>query len=504
MAPDSLPCIELEVPRKLLPLLEPKRYKAAHGGRGGAKSHFFAEQLILRCFERITRAVCIREVQLAIKESVKQLLTDKIDKLGLGWRGATEKDDGQEFVVTDSEIRGRNGSLIIFKGMQSFNAANIKSLEGMDICWIEEAQTISAFSWRLLRPTIRKETTREDGTIESSEIWCSWNPRHDTDAVDEFFRGPFPPDPSECTIVEVNWQDNPWFPSVLRKEMERDRKADADMAVHVWDGGYEIVSEGAYYARALATADKRGRVGSFPYKAGQLVQTSWDLGLRDHTCIWFWVEDMEYVTVVDYYEIAGEGFDHIVATCMPELFILPALNADYLHWTKDKALVDFKRPIPFRYKMHWLPHDVAVREQANAGRARYETLRELGLTAIVKGSATNPEDRINAVRTVLPRVRFNNSPRVMRGIKRLRQYKRKFNEGTGEYEGPLHDDASHAADAFGEYAINCPFFEAPVIKQTAIKTNPHGYEIASNGSVIAGQSVDRIIAAKARLAAKRR
>lgn len=447
MTPD-LREVVAHVPRKLAPLLKPARYKGAHGGRGGAKSHFFAEQLVLRCFRQTTRAVCIREVQLTIKESVKQLIADKIDKLGLGWRGPTEPDNGEEFVVTDTEVRARNGSLIIFKGMQSFNAANIKSLEGMDICWVEEAQTISAFSWRLLRPTIRKP---------GSEIWCSWNPRHDTDAVDEFFRGPHPPTDAVC--VEINWQDNPWFPRVLRDEMERDRRADPDMAVHVWDGGYEIVSEGAYYAKLLAAAERHGRFGSFPYRAGQRVQTAWDLGIRDHNPIWFIVEDMEYATVVDYYEVSGEGFDHIVATCMPELFVPPDKHPDYVGWSREKALKDFGREIPFLYKKHWLPHDVGVREQANGGRARYQTLRELGLKTIAQGAAANPEDRVNAVRQVLPRIRFNtDNPRVMRGIKRLRQYKRKFNESTGEYEGPLHDEASHAADAFGEYAVNCPWY----------------------------------------------
>src|ERR1044072_6864192 len=117
----------VDVPEAFEPLLAPKRYKGAYGGRGGAKSHFFAEQLVLRCFARASRAVCIREVQNSIKESVRQLVIDKIVKLGLG----------AFFVVLESEIRGKNGALIIFKGMQAFNAENIKSLEGSDIAWVE-------------------------------------------------------------------------------------------------------------------------------------------------------------------------------------------------------------------------------------------------------------------------------------------------------------------------------------------------------------------------------
>jgi phage terminase large subunit len=429
------PNANVRVPAKLLPIFKPARYKAAYGGRGSGKSHTFATALILRCFERPTRAVCIREVQNTIKESVRQLLIDKITEYGLA----------EHFDVLEAEIRGKNGSLIIFRGMQSYNAANIKSLEGYDLCWIEEAQTLSAISWRLLRPTIRKD---------GSEIWCTWNPRHDSDAVDTFFRGPHPP--KDSIVIEANWRDNPWFNGTLREEMDRDRNADPEMAGHVWDGGYEIVSEGAYYARLIARAEQEGRIGDFPYRSGRKLQSSWDLGIEDHTCIWFWDEEIDKVTVVDYYEASGDGFDEIVATCMPELFTPPSLNAKFFDWSRDRALFEAGRSQPYVYADHWLPHDVGVREQANGGRERYKTLRELGLKTIRRGTATNPEDRINAGRRLLPLLRFNQTPRVMKGLQRLRRYKRKFNEALGEYQGPLHDENSHGADAFGEFAINCP------------------------------------------------
>ena len=179
--------LRVDVPRKLKPLLYPKRYKGAYGGRGGAKSHFFAEQAILKCYQQPTRIVCIREVQNSIKDSVRQLLIDKIAKLGLE----------REFDPVETEIRGPEGSLIIFKGMQSYNADNIKSLEAYDIAWIEEAQTLSQHSLDLLRPTIRKE---------GSELWFSWNPRYKTDPVDAFFRK-HPPE--EAVSVMVNWRRGP-------------------------------------------------------------------------------------------------------------------------------------------------------------------------------------------------------------------------------------------------------------------------------------------------------
>lgn len=179
---DSSSFLDIRVPEAYAPLLKPKRYKGAHGGRGGAKSHFFAEQLVVRCYGKTTRAVYIREVQNSIKESVRQLIVDKIAALKLG----------AFFEILESEIRGSNGSLIIFRGMQSYNAENIKSLEDYDIAWVEEAQSLSAHPLRLLRPTIRKD---------GSELWFSWNPRFETDAVDLFFRGGKPRD--DATVYRL-------------------------------------------------------------------------------------------------------------------------------------------------------------------------------------------------------------------------------------------------------------------------------------------------------------
>lgn len=420
--------LEVEVPRKLLPLVwqKPARYKGAHGGRGGAKSHFFAEQIILRALTVKTRAVCIREVQNSIKESVRQLLVDKIAKFGLE----------QHFECLESEIRCPHGGLIIFKGMQAYNAANIKSLEDYDIAWVEEAQTLSAVSWRMLRPTIRKE---------GSEIWCSWNPRHDTDTVDEFFRGASRHEGAVC--VEVNWRDNPWFPQVLRDEMERDFAADPEMAEHVWNGGYELITEGAYYAKLIADAEREGRIGEFPYNPKLPVLTSWDLGVDDYTAIWFWQEDGETATVLDYYEVSGDGAEEIVKTALPEL------NPDLDE--AAAAMVDLGRRQPYTYAKHFLPHDVGNREWGSGGRSRVEILMGLGVKPLNRGVAQGPVERIAASRRLLPATRFNNTERVQLGLKRLRRYQRKWNDALGTYTTPLHDDASHGADAFGEFAVNC-------------------------------------------------
>lgn len=208
--------------------MQPARYKGAYGGRGSGKSHFFAELLVEACFMRTTRAVCIREVQKSLAQSVKKLIEDKIAKLGLQ----------KFFEVTQNEIRGRNGSLIVFVGMQNHTADTIKSYEGFDIAWIEEAQSLSEISLRLLTPTIRKP---------GSEIWFSWNPAKATDPVDNLLRGEAPP--KNAIIVKVNWSDNPWFPVDLFDDMQRDRERDPDEAAHVWDGAYRTASQARVFRK---------------------------------------------------------------------------------------------------------------------------------------------------------------------------------------------------------------------------------------------------------------
>ena len=446
---------KVEVPRAFKPLVFPKRYKGAYGGRGSAKSHFFAGELIRRCSGARLRCVCIREVQNSIRESVRQLLIDKIGKFDLG----------PFFSVLESEIRAKNGSLIIFKGMQSYNSENIKSLEGYDIAWVEEAQNLSETSLRLLRPTIRKA---------GSELWFSWNPRHETDAVDRFFRGGRQRD--DAVLVAVNWHDNPWFPQVLDQEKDSDYASDPEMADHVWGGNYEIVSEASYYARLIAEAERQGRIGDFPHDSGRAVDTAWDIGIDDYTAIWFLQDDGLRVTAIDYHETSGQGADEIVREALPELRPEPILIAP--------ALGALGREGPYRYGEHYLPHDVKMREWGAAGRTRALTLMGLGVKPIRVGALQGPAERVNAARALLPLMRFNRTKRVMLGLSRLRRYARRPSVTLGGFAGPLHDINSHGADAFGEYAVNCPLI-AP--KPVAPKPRPRMW----GGVFLEGPPVER-------------
>ena len=200
------------------PLLAPARYKGAHGGRGSAKSHFFAGLLIEECIAQKTDAVCLREVQKSLKFSVKKLLENKISSMNAG----------AYFEVQNEQIKVKNGGVIIFQGMQDHTSDSIKSLEGFKIAWFEEAQTASQRSLDLLRPTIR---------APGSQLWFSWNPRFATDPVDQLLRGPTPP--TDSIVVQANYTDNPWMPQELIDELEYDKRRDPDKYAHIWLGKYQ-------------------------------------------------------------------------------------------------------------------------------------------------------------------------------------------------------------------------------------------------------------------------
>lgn len=216
--------LQLKTPEWALPLLEASRYKGAWGGRGSGKSHMFAEMMLEEhIMNQSQSSVCVREIQKSLNQSVKRLLEMKIQEMNAG----------AYFEVQDAVIKSKKADgRIIFQGMQNHTADSIKSLEGYDRAWVEEAQSLSQTSLDLLRPTIRKP---------GSELWFTWNPRQASDPVDLLLRGPTPP--KDANVIKVNYADNPWFPSVLKDEMEYDRRRDPDKYQHVWRGEYLQNSE---------------------------------------------------------------------------------------------------------------------------------------------------------------------------------------------------------------------------------------------------------------------
>lgn len=223
------------------PLLAPRRYKGAYGGRSAGRSHAFAEMLVrlaihTASFGHGLRWLCAREVQKSLDQSAKRLIEDKIKLFGL---------DG-EFGVLENKIRAPADGLIIFNGMQDHTAATVKSLEGYDGVWVEEAN-ISKRSMDLLTPTFRKDPTLY--MPAGSELWFSWNPKQGPthpsgqEPVDGLFRGEGAADDPDIVSVFSTYQHNPWLPGPIMKDILRDKRRDPDKYAHIWLGGYELNSE---------------------------------------------------------------------------------------------------------------------------------------------------------------------------------------------------------------------------------------------------------------------
>lgn len=300
-----------------MPLLEPARYKGVHGGRGSGKSHFFAEAMIEAHIMGKTDSVCIRENQKSLQQSVKKLLESKIEKLNVG----------AYFEVQDKRILAKNGGLIIFEGMQNHTAESIKSLEGFDRAWVEEAQTMSQKSLDMLRPTIRKP---------NSELWFSWNPRNASDPVDVLLRGDKPP-PESC-VVQANYDQNPWFPDVLKDEMEYDRNRDYDKYLHVWQGQYVKNSEARIF--------KNWRVEECEPSAGSVLRFGADFGfsIDPSVAVRCWLEGRALYVDYEAYQIGCE-IDNL-----PILFMgIPAIE-------KYPLVADTARPETISYlRNHGFP-----------------------------------------------------------------------------------------------------------------------------------------------------
>ncbi len=398
--------LNIPTPRVFLPLLSPARHKGAHGGRGSGKSHFFAELLIERCLMQHTRAVCIREIQKSIKESVKRLLEDKIKKM----------DVSHLFTILEAEIRGPNDSLIIFQGMQGHTEQSIKSLEGYHVAWVEEAHCLSYSSLKLLRPTIR---------ADGSEIWYSWNPETKKCAVEELLRGQNKV--SNSIVVEANWRDNPYFPKELKEEMEEDRKGDADDFNHIWEGRYKLAVTGAVYAKEIRELYASKRIMKVLPIAGKPVETFWDLGKRDHTSIWFAQLQMGEYRILDFYQNKGFGLSH------------------YVEVIKARG---------YTYGMFYLPHD-ADQERLNANTIADDLRTALpNHEIIVRPRMASKSMGINAVRKIFPFCYFDES-KTAEGVEGLSAFKFDVDPDTGGYsQNPLHDENSDCADAFAQLALS--------------------------------------------------
>jgi phage terminase large subunit len=394
------------------PLLEPARYKGAWGGRGSGKSHFFAELLIEDSFRFPgMRAACIREVQKSLKQSSKRLIEDKLQAYNLGERAG--------FKVYREVIETPGDGVIIFTGMQDHTADSIKSLEGFDRAWIEEAQSLSHRSLELLTPTMRKE---------GSEIWASWNPLRPTDAIDQFLRGA--EKPTNAKVVKANWKDNPWLTGVLKQERLDCLRMTPDRYPHIWEGEYATVLEGAYYAQALSQAALDGRIGFFSKDPIVKLYAFWDIGgtsrKSDATAIWVGQFVGEEIRLVDYYEAVGQEFGAHVA------------------WMRKRGYEDAVCVLPHDGRKHDTVFKVTPESYLRESGFTVDTVPNQGAGAVL--------ERIEAARRMFPNCRFHDE-NTKGGREALGWYHEKRDDVRGIGLGPEHDWASHGADAFGLIAI---------------------------------------------------
>lgn len=405
-APVSIPSgpggMDADFPTPLQCLFEPKRYKVLWGGRGAGRSWGVSRALLIKGTTQALRVLCARELQNSITESVHKVLSDQITALGL--------DNFYEVFV--NRIVGKNGTTFAFEGIKN-NVNKIKSYEGIDVCWVEEANKVSQNSWGVLIPTIRKE---------SSEIWLTFNPELETDYT--YRRFVKEADPALMHVVRMTWRDNPWFPDVLRDEMERDRRLDYDHYLNIWEGHCVQVLEGAIYARELRKAQEEGRICSVPYDREFPVDTFWDLGRGDATSIWFAQRVAMQYRILDYYTATGEG--------------------DISYYLRELQTKEYL------YGTFWLPHD-AKAKRLGTKRTIEEQIRQAGHRVQIVPNISRV-DGINAARLIFPNCWFDEG-RCEDGIQSLRHYRYRIVDGQYSNE-PVHDWASDGADAFRYLALS--------------------------------------------------
>lgn len=419
--------VEIETAPVFEPLLSPARYKAAWGGRGSGKSWFFASMMIEDHLANPgMRSVCIREVQKSLKESAKRLLEATIEKFGL------KEADG--FRVLTDRIDTPGGGTIIFQGMQDHTAESIKSLEGFNRAWVEEAQTLSARSLQLLRPTIR---------APGSELWFSWNPRRKDDPVDAMFRSGEAP--TNSIVVKANWGDNTWFPDELEQERLDCLRDNPDQYEHIWNGDYITVAEGAYFAQHLAKARAEGRIGVVAADPLMRLRTFWDIGgtgaKADACAIWVAQFVGQQIRVVDYYEAQGQPL------------------AAHVAWLRTNGY-DGCEVV--------LPHDGATHDKVH--QVSYESaLREalFPVTVVPNQGAGAAAARIEAARRLFPSIWFDEA-KCEGGLASLGWYHERKDDKRNIGLGPEHDWSSHGADAFG---LMCVAYKPPVASRKITYSN---------------------------------
>lgn len=394
---------EIILPRAFADLAKPKRFKVYYGGRGGAKSHNMARALLIQGMAKPMRILCARELQNSISDSVHRLLADLVIEYKLDYF----------YEVQKAAIKGKNGTEFIFKGLK-YNSTEIKSTEGVDIAWIEEAEKVSDMSWEMLIPTIRKP---------NSEIWISFNTKNITDPTYQRF---VVKQDSDMLVKKVSHKDNPFFPEVLETERKRLKTADYEAYLHIWEGEPDTRRNGQVYAALIDKCRAANRFMDIPYKPGVPVIAAWDLGKRHATCIW-WAQIVgREVRVIDYHEAHGNDAD-------------------------IEKLADVVKKREYLNDTHYLPHD-AKHERLGMKGSIHDQLKQAGLLVKMLPNLS-VEAGVNKAKALLKEC-YIDQESTKNGIHAMQHYHYEYDEGRQCFKNSPYDDwSADASDAFRYLAI---------------------------------------------------
>ena len=412
----------IEFPKKLRFLMDPAPYKVLYGGRDGIKSWSMAQALLILGAQNRVRWLCARETMQSLAESVHHLLGEQIVRLGLTDYYRVEKARIIGTKLHQDAMYGRpmqhpGISEFVFAGLRH-NVTQIKSYEGLNGVWVEEADNVSRDSWEVVLPTIR---------TEGSEVWLSFNPQLVTDET--WKRWVLDPPPG-AVVVKTSYRDNLWLSEISKARIEHLRISDEAAYRHIYEGDPTSDVEGAIFGPHMKAATAAGRIGQVPYNRAHPVHTVWDLGFGDPTSIWFIQVYDGWYNFIDYLE--GDQLE----------------ISDYLIQLQNKGYV---------YGTDWLPHDgvdTIIHHKMQGDRS-------MSIEMLMRQAGRKPRivpkmlitDQINAARTIFPQCRWDEQ-KCADGLQALRHYQwpALSAEGVAQRK-PLHNWASHASSAFCGAAV---------------------------------------------------
>jgi phage terminase large subunit len=393
---------DVSIPEIFAPLFQPQRYKILHGGRGSGKSVNVVKALLILGMQSKLRILCTREVQKSIKDSVKALLDDEIESMGFSLF----------YESLDQEIRGKNGTLFVFAGLASHTIDSIKSFANCDICWVEEGQSVSKRSWDVLTPTIRKE---------GSEIWVTFNPELESDETyQRFVLNP----PSNAFVIQVNYDQNPFFTDILEAERLDTQRRDPKGYAQIWEGKCLPAVAGAIYYDEVATAEAEKRIRDVPYDPMLKVHVVFDLGWNDAMAISLVQRQGSELRIIEYIEDS--------------------------HKTLDYYSAELKKK-NYNWGTLYLPHD-GRNKDFKTGKSAEEIMQAFGWNVAITPNMSI-EDGIRLVRMTFNRI-YIDKEKCERLIQCAKRYRRSINQQTNEPGAPMHDEWSHGADNLRYICVN--------------------------------------------------